>query len=58
MVINAQIPSDDGHETQELAELVNRDMLPADSFEAPLVPANQGVELVIGSMKKFVEGLK
>lgn len=57
MVTNVSVPSDDGLESRELAELVNRDMLPVDSVETPEAPASQEVEAVIGSMKKFVERL-
>lgn len=57
MVTNVPLPSDDALESQGLAELVNRDMLPVDSVEAPQAPASQEVEAVIGSMKKFVERL-
>lgn len=57
MVTNALVPTDDGLESRELAERVNRDMLPIDSFEVPQAPASQEVAAVIGSMKKFVERL-
>lgn len=58
----SQYPDDshDRTEGEELSRMLNRDVLPVDSFQAdtPENPAESGVESVIGTMKKFVEGLR
>lgn len=44
-------------ESRDLADMVNREVLPIDSFETATAPVSPEVENVIGAMRKFVGNL-